>query len=171
MPNGLHNKPLFGFIGWSGSGKTTLLEKTLPFIAEKGLTFSTVKHAHHKVDIDKPGKDSYRHRAAGAQEVMLATNARWFLIRELRTAPEPSLEDLIEKMSPVDIIFVEGFKRTSFPKLEVYRPEIGKDPLWKNDPSIVAVASDDPTLTGTPKLLDLNNPQAIAAFICDVMGL
>src|SRR5271155_3758226 len=135
---------LFGLAGWSGSGKTTLMRALLPELIGRGVTVSTVKHAHHSFDVDQPGKDSYEHRRAGAREVMVASAQRWALMRELRGAAEPSLEALIARMAPVDLLLVEGFKRHPHPKLEVHRPGNGKTLLCPDDPHIVAVASDRP---------------------------
>src|SRR5690242_4506755 len=112
---------IFGLAGWSGSGKTTLMAALLPELVSRGLTVSTVKHAHHAFDIDQPGKDSWRHRQAGAREVMIASNRRWALMHELRDEPEPTLDELLRRLSPVDLVLVEGYKGHSHPKLEVYR--------------------------------------------------
>jgi molybdopterin-guanine dinucleotide biosynthesis protein B len=156
---------LFGLAGWSGSGKTTLMKALLPELIGRGITVSTIKHAHHSFDVDQPGKDSYEHRRAGASEVMVASAQRWALMRELRGAAEPSLEALIARMAPVDLLLVEGFKRHPHPKLEVHRPDNGKPLLCLEDPHIVAVASDR-LLDGiaVPRL-DLNDTPAIADFI------
>jgi molybdopterin-guanine dinucleotide biosynthesis protein B len=120
---------IFGLAGWSGSGKTTLLAALIPELAARGLTVSTIKHAHHEFDIDRPGKDSWRHRQAGAREVMVASSRRWALMHELRDAPEPPFEDLVARMSPVDLLLVEGWKWHPHPKLEVHRPSLGKSLL------------------------------------------
>src|SRR5947209_18314699 len=112
---------IIGLAGWSGAGKTTLLAKALPRIVARGLTVSTLKHAHHSFDLDQPGKDSHTHRAAGATEVLVGSASRWALVHELRGAPEPRLHDLLQKLSPVDLVIVEGYKREPHPKLEVYR--------------------------------------------------
>lgn len=133
---------VFGLAGWSGSGKTTLVVKLLPELKSRGFTVSTVKHTHHSFDIDKPGKDSYEHRMAGANEVLVSSSSRWALLHELRGEPEPELNDLIARISPVDILLVEGFKSYPHPKLEVHRPTLGKPLLCTNDPHVVAVASD-----------------------------
>lgn len=133
---------LFGLAGWSGSGKTTLLTRLIPALVGRGLRVSTVKHAHHRFDVDRPGKDSYAHRTAGATEVMIGSAARFALMHELRGAPEPSLRALLARMAPVDLVLVEGFKSGQHPKLEIHRPSIGKPPLWPDDSRIVAVASD-----------------------------
>lgn len=133
---------LFGLAGWSGSGKTTLLTALLPVLIGRGLTVSTIKHAHHDFDIDKPGKDSYRHREAGAAEVLVASGRRWALMHELRDAAEPHLEELLARLAPVDLILIEGFKRHPHPKLEVHRPIVGKPLLAPDDGDIIAIASD-----------------------------
>ena len=130
---------VFGLAAWSGSGKTTLLARLLPELTRRGLTVSTVKHAHHAFDLDQPGKDSYRHREAGATEVLIASATRWALQHELRGRPEPSLEELVCHMSPVDLLLIEGFKRHAHPKLELLRPSLGKPPLHPEDPTIRAI--------------------------------
>ena len=134
---------IFGLAGWSGSGKTTLMVNLLPEIIARGITVSTVKHAHHEFDIDRPGKDSYEHRRAGATEVMISSANRWALMHELRGVEDPPLEMLIDHMSPVDLLLVEGFKWEAHPKIEVYRPVINKPLLQPDDPNIIAVASDE----------------------------
>ncbi len=154
----------FGFAGWSGSGKTTLIEKLIPLFVKRGLEVSLVKHAHHSFDVDLPGKDSYRHRHAGAAEVLVTSSRRWVLMHELRGAKEPALDDQVKRLSPCDLLIVEGFKFASIPKLEVWRPETGEGFLHPKDPHIVAVASDAAVQTTLP-LLDLNDPPSIAAFI------
>ena len=138
---------VFGLAAWSGSGKTTLLVRLLPALTARGLTVSTVKHAHHDFDLDQPGKDSFRHREAGATEVLIAASTRWALQHELRGAAEPGLEDLVAHMSPVDLLLVEGFKRHRHPKLEVLRPSLGKKPLYPDDPLIRAVYASEPLPT------------------------
>jgi molybdopterin-guanine dinucleotide biosynthesis protein B len=155
---------IFGLAGWSGSGKTTLLAALIPELVGRGVTVSTIKHAHHEFDIDQPGKDSWRHRQAGAREVMVASSRRFALMHELRDAPEPSLDDLVARMAPVDLLLVEGFKRDPHPKLEVHRPSVGKPFLYPDDPHIVAIASDE-TLTVPLPLLPLGEVAAIADFI------
>jgi molybdopterin-guanine dinucleotide biosynthesis protein B len=135
---------IFGLAAWSGSGKTTLLVRLVPELTARGLKVSTVKHAHHDFDLDQRGKDSYRHREAGATEVLIASGVRWALQHELRGAAEPSLEELVAHMSPVDLVLVEGFKRHPHPKLEVLRPSLGKPPLHAEDPLIRAVYASEP---------------------------
>jgi molybdopterin-guanine dinucleotide biosynthesis protein B len=160
---------IFGLAGWSGSGKTTLLAALIPELVGRGVTVSTIKHAHHEFDIDQPGKDSWRHRQAGAREVMVASSRRFALMHELRDAPEPSLDELVARMAPVDLLLVEGFKRDPHPKLEVHRPSVGKPFLYPDDPHIVAITSDE-TLTVPLPLLPLGEVAAIADFILGRRG-
>ena len=160
---------VFGFAGWSGSGKTTLIEQLIPRFVAHGLRVSLIKHAHHGFDIDKPGKDSYRHREAGATEVLITSAQRWVLMHELRDAPEPTLAEQLDRMSACDLVLVEGFKRADIPKLEVHRPAVGKPLLHPDDPNIVAVASDAPVRTSLP-VLDLNDYDAIASFVVGRLG-
>jgi molybdopterin-guanine dinucleotide biosynthesis protein B len=156
---------IFGLAGWSGSGKTTLMAALIPELVSRGVTVSTIKHAHHAFDIDQPGKDSWRHRQAGAQEVMVASTHRWALLRELRGAAEPSLDELLERMSPVDLILIEGFKRHPHPKIEVHRRALGKPLLHPDDPFVVAVAADEASPEFTVPFLPLSDPAAIARFV------
>jgi molybdopterin-guanine dinucleotide biosynthesis adapter protein len=162
---------IFGLAGWSGSGKTTLMTALIPELLTRGVTVSTVKHAHHAFDIDQPGKDSWRHREAGACEVMIASQRRWALMHELREAPEPPLERLVAQMSAVDLILVEGFKRHPHPKIEVRRPSLGKPPLYPDDPSVVAVASDELLPGLALPWLPLSDPATVARFIIEHQGL
>jgi molybdopterin-guanine dinucleotide biosynthesis protein B len=154
----------FGFAGWSGSGKTTLIEKLIPRFAKRGLRVSLIKHAHHTFDVDQPGKDSYRHRHAGAAEVLVTSSRRWVLMHELRGTQEPSFEEQVKHLSPCDLLIVEGFKHAPISKLEVWREATGEGLLHPQDPHIVAVASDARIETRLP-LLDLNDDAAIADFI------
>jgi molybdopterin-guanine dinucleotide biosynthesis protein B len=135
---------IIGFAGWSGAGKTTLVAKVLPRIVARGLSVSTLKHAHHAFDVDQPGKDSHTHRLAGATEVLITSANRYALMHELRGAPEPSLHELLEKLSPVDLVVVEGFKAAHHAKLEVFRAELGKPALHLSDPFVVGIVSDTP---------------------------
>lgn len=160
----------FGIAGYSGSGKTTLLEKLIPQLTARGIKVSVIKHAHHGFDIDRPGKDSYRHREAGATEVLISCGERWALMHELRREKEPSLAELLGRLAPCDLVLVEGFKTEPIPKLEVYRPANGKPPLYPERKDIVAVASDVQVDSGLPRL-DVNDPAAIADFILDFLDL
>ena len=161
---------VFGFAGYSGSGKTTLIEQLIPSFAGRGLKVSVIKHAHHSFDIDQPGKDSYRHREAGAAEVLLTSANRWVLMHELRGGPEPGLREQLRLISPCDLVLVEGYKFADIPKVEVHRQATGKPLLHPDDPNIVAVASDAAIETAVP-LLDLNRPDEIAEFIMSQRGL
>ena len=163
---------VFGLAGWSGSGKTTLLTRLLPALIQRGVSVSTIKHAHHAFDVDQPGKDSYRHREAGASEVMVSSQNRWALMHELRGAAEPELDHLLRHLSPVDLVIVEGFKRAAVPKLEVYRAALGKPLLAAEDSDIVAIASDLP-VAGLGRLprFALDDAGAIADFIIAHLGL
>jgi molybdopterin-guanine dinucleotide biosynthesis protein B len=160
----------FGFAGWSGSGKTTLIEKLIPLFVQRGLHVSLLKHAHHTFDVDHPGKDSYRHRQAGAGEVLVTSSRRWVLMHELRGGKEPTFEEQIAHLSPCDLLIVEGFKYAPIPKLEVWRAVTGEPMLHPNDPHVVAVASDAKVATTVP-LLDLNAHERIAAFVLDHLKL
>lgn len=161
---------IFGFCGWSGSGKTTLVEAVIPLLTERGLKISVIKHAHHKVDIDKPGKDSYRFRDAGASEVILASAQRWALMHELRGDSEPELEELVRHVSPCDLVLVEGYKSAGLPKVEVHRPSLGKPLLYSGYQDVVAIASDVALAVELP-VLNLNDPPAIASFVLHHTGL
>ena len=161
---------IFGLAGWSGSGKTTLMTLLIPELVSRGITVSTLKHAHHSFDIDQPGKDSWQHRQAGAAEVMISSPNRWALMRELRGAPEASLDELVRRMSPVDLLLIEGFKRHPHPKIEVYRPSLGKPLLHPEDRFIVAVASDERRAGLELPWLPLTDVSAIATFILDYEG-
>ena len=155
---------IFGFAGYSGSGKTTLIEQLIPLFVRKGLAVSLIKHAHHEFDIDQPGKDSYRHRAAGCGEVLVAGAQRWALMHELRGQPEPDLDQLVSHLTPCDLVLVEGFKKEPIPKLEIHRAGNQKPLLFPEDAYIVAVATDTPVITELPQL-DINHPQKVADFI------
>jgi molybdopterin-guanine dinucleotide biosynthesis adapter protein len=154
---------IIGITGWSGAGKTTLILKLIPLLTAQGLKVSTLKHAHHMFDVDTPGKDSYEHRAAGATEVLIASENRFAIMHELRGAPEPPLEILLARLSAVDLVLIEGFKRAPHPKIEVYRAANGKPPLHPGDGAIVAVASDAAFPDAGRPVLDLNDAPAIAA--------
>jgi molybdopterin-guanine dinucleotide biosynthesis protein MobB len=161
---------IYGVTGWKNAGKTTLMERLVAEIAGRGFTVSTIKHAHHDTDVDQPGRDSYRHRAAGASEVVLASPKRWALMHELRGGKEWELDDLLPKLSPVDLVLVEGYKNAAHPKVEAYRQANSKPPLAARFGTIRAIASDAPLETDLP-LLDLNDTAAIADFILAEVGL
>ena len=161
---------VFGLAGWSGSGKTTLLTALIPEIAGRGISVSTIKHAHHEFDVDRPGKDSWLHRQAGASEVLVSSSRRFALMHELRGAPEPSLAELVARMAAVDLLLIEGFKHEPHPKLEVYRPSVGKPFLYPDDPHIVAIASDTALAAPLP-VLPLADVAGIADFILSKNGL
>ena len=157
---------IFGFAGWSGSGKTTLIEAVVPRLTGQGLKVSLVKHAHHAFDVDQPGKDSHRHREAGCSEVLVSSGVRWALIHELRGTPELTLTEAIGRLSECDLVLVEGYKRATIPKLEVWREMVGKPLLHPVDPHIVAVATDAPDRLKSPlPAFALNDVEAIATFI------
>lgn len=158
-----------GVTGWSGSGKTTLLTALLPLLTARGLSVSTIKHAHHGFDLDRPGKDSFRHREAGAREVLVASGARWALMHELAPAEtaagEPGLAFLLGRLSPVDLVLVEGFKSNPHPKIEVHRPDLERPPIWPGRADIVAVASDRPPQACDKPVLPLNDPPRIVDWM------
>ena len=162
---------LFGIAGWQGSGKTTLITSVVGKLVRRGHTVSTVKHAHHAFDIDHPGKDSHRHRQAGAREVLVMSANRWALMHELRGAPEPSLGELVAKMSAVDLVLVEGFKQLPFDKLEVHRVGSGKALLATDDSSVVAVAADAPIAGLHVPVLDRDDITGITELIALHCGL
>ena len=161
---------IFGFAGWSGSGKTTLIEQLIPRFVKRGLRVSLIKHAHHTFDVDQPGKDSYRHRHAGCSEVLITSSRRWALMHELRGAGEPPLAEHVKRISPCDLLLVEGFKRERIPKLEVHRAEVGEPLLHPHDSNIVAIASDRKINTALPQL-HLDDHAAIAEFVLRHVGL
>lgn len=161
---------LYGVAGWKNAGKTGLMERLVAEITRRGFTVSTVKHAHHSFDVDHPGKDSFRHREAGAAEVLLASRNRVALMQELRDAPEPSLAELLSRLRPVDLVLVEGYKRDAHPKVEAHRAATGNPLIAPEDPTIRAVASDVPLSLDRP-VFDLNDTAAIADFILAEVGL
>jgi molybdopterin-guanine dinucleotide biosynthesis protein B len=161
---------IFGFAGWSGSGKTTLIEKLIPLFVARGLKISLIKHAHHTFEVDQPGKDSYRHRHAGCTEVLVSSSRRWALVHELRGATEPGFAELLEHLSPCDLVLIEGFKRERVPKLEVYRAATGEPLLHPEDRDIVAIAADRRLDTALPQF-DLDDAPAISSFILQRLGL
>ena len=159
---------ILGLTGWSGSGKTTLLAALLPRFSARGLAVSTVKHAHHGFDLDQPGKDSWRHRQAGAREVMIASGVRWALMHEL-DSPEPGLPDLLARLAPVDLVLVEGFKANPHPKIEVFRPALERPPIWPGRADIVAIAADAGIAGAGRPVLPLNDPDAIVTWAIDYL--
>ncbi|SPH24007.1 Molybdopterin-guanine dinucleotide biosynthesis adapter protein [Defluviimonas aquaemixtae] len=162
---------LYGVTGWKNSGKTHLVERLVAEITRRGISVSTVKHAHHAADLDQPGRDSYRHREAGAQEVLVASPIRWALLHELRGAPEPPLGDLLARLSPVDLVLIEGYKREAHPKIETHRAGTGHPLLARANPTIRAVASDTSPEGSEVPVLDLNDTAAIADFVLAEVGL
>ena len=161
---------IFGITGWSGSGKTTLIEQIVPRLVKKGLVVSLIKHAHHGFDVDHPGKDSYRHRHAGCTEVLVSSANRWVVMHELRGAPEPTLDEQVRRISPCDLLLIEGYKRYPMPKLEVWRSENGKPFLHPEDEHIVALATDVPR-PGKLPCFDLDDHDGIAEFVLGFNGL
>lgn len=162
---------LLGFAGFSGSGKTTLLEKVIPLLKRHGLRISVIKHAHHNFDIDRPGKDSFRHREAGAHEVIIASGHRWALMHELQQENEPSLEELCHHLSPCDLVLVEGYKFSNIPKLEVHRGSTGHPLIFPTDTHIIAVVTDNMTANYPVKMLDIDAPQQVADYILNYFSL
>lgn len=156
---------IIGLAGWSGSGKTTLIKKVLPCLIGRGLKVSTLKHAHHGFDLDQPGKDSFFHRAAGATEVIVSSAKRFAILHELREEAEWDLSALVAKMSPVDLVLVEGYKRDAFPKLEIHRAANGKSLIHPEDPHIVAIASDVPLPQARVPVIDLDDIEGIVDLL------
>lgn len=161
---------IFGVVGWKNSGKTGLMERLVTEITSRGHSVSTIKHAHHSFDVDHPGKDSHRHRVAGARQVLLASRNRWALMHELRDEDEPTLEALLGQIAPVDLVLVEGYKRDAHPKIEAHRTQTGQDLIAPGDPTIRAVASNTTPEVGVP-VFDLDDTSAIADFILEQVGL
>jgi molybdopterin-guanine dinucleotide biosynthesis protein B len=157
---------LFGFAGYSGSGKTTLIENVIPVLIGRGLRVSLIKHAHHAFDVDQPGKDSYRHRQAGATEVMLTSARRWILMHENVDQPEAELPEQLHRLSPCDLVLVEGFKNQPMPKLEIHRKAHGAPFLFDGDPHIVGIATDERIETGLPQF-ELEAYEALATFVVE----
>ncbi len=162
---------LFGVVGWKNSGKTTLVAGLVTELKSRGFTVSTMKHAHHAFDLDQPGRDTYKHRQAGAQEVLISSGKRWAVMHELQGEDEPPLEELLAKMSPVDIVIIEGFKSASHAKIECHRATTEMPLVSANNKTIVAVASDVDVATGGLQVLDLNDASAIADFVMSQTGL
>jgi len=168
---------VFGFAGWSGSGKTTLIEQLIPRLVDAGRIVSLIKHAHHEFDIDRPGKDSYRHRQAGCTEVLVSSALRWALMHELRGEPELDLGAALQRLAPCDLVLVEGYKSAAIPKLEVHRPSVGKSLLYLDDPQIVALATDRGTVESgvlgrnlSLPVFALEDTDKIATFILSHVG-
>ena len=160
---------VYGVTGWKDAGKTTLIERLVSELTERGYSISTVNHAHHAADVDNPGRDSHRHRHAGAGEVLLSSPTRWALMHELRGAPEPALPELLARLSPADLVLVEGFKREPHPKIECRREAMGKM-HHEDDPSVRAIAADGPVKTTLP-VFALDDAKGIADFILADLGL
>jgi len=156
---------IIGLAGWSGSGKTTLITKLVPCLTRRGLRVSTLKHAHHGFDLDQPGKDSFMHREAGAVEVIVSSARRFAILHELRDEEEWSLPALVQKMSPVDLVLVEGYKRDPFPKLEIHRAANGKPLIQPSDPHIVAIAADVALADPRVPVISLDDVEGIADLI------
>lgn len=156
---------VIGIAGWSGAGKTTLLTRVLPVLVRRGVRVATIKHAHHAFDVDQPGKDSYEHRKAGASEVIVSSARRWVVMHELGDAPEATLVDLLRKVSPCELVLVEGFKREPLPKIEVFRRALGKPALHVEDARIVAIASDEALPEARVPVVDINDAAAVADLI------
>ena len=161
---------VIGFAGWSGSGKTTLIERVIGIVTARGIRVSLIKHAHHAFDVDHEGKDSWRHRHAGCGEVLISSGKRWALMHELKAEPEPTLDELLAKLSDCDLAIVEGFKRAPIPKVEIYRESLGKPKLFPGDSHIIAVVTDSDVDTALP-CVDINNPEAVADFVLEHCGL
>lgn len=161
---------IYGVVGWKNAGKTGLMERLVTEVTARGISVSTIKHAHHSFDVDHEGKDSFRHRQAGATEVLLASRNRFALMHELRQEQEPSLDDLLPRLSPVNLVLIEGYKRDQHPKIEAHRAETGNPLIAPDDPTIRAVASDTPLDLDRP-VFDLNDTKAIADFVLAEVGL
>ena len=162
---------VLGIAGWSGSGKTTLVTQLILELVARGISVSTIKHAHHAFDIDQPGKDSYKHRDAGAREVMVGSRTRWVLTHELRTCPELTLNELLQNMAPVDIVLVEGFKFGDHDKIEVYRDGYSDTPLYPDDPNVIAIVSDTPLTDMDRPIFNSHDIMGIGEFViahCDL---
>lgn len=160
-------KPVLGFAAFSGTGKTTLLKQLIPLLADRGIRVGVIKHAHHNFDIDKPGKDSYELRKAGARQMLVASSRRWALMTETDLDDDPSLESLIGRLDPdsIDLVLVEGFKHVPFSRIELHRPSLGHPLLYPDDSNIIAVAADSPIDSGTLPLLDINDAATVTEFV------
>ena len=161
---------VLGIVGWSGSGKTVLITRLLPMLAARGLRVATLKHAHHAFDVDKPGKDSYEHRKAGAREVIISSARRWAQMHEIdqEREQEATLSELLRRVSPCDLVLIEGFKREQHPKLEVFRHAASQSPMYPLDPRIVVIASDQPLPESGLPTVDLNDTAAVARAVCEL---
>lgn len=156
---------ILGFAGWSGSGKTTLLAKVIPRLVARGLTVSTVKHAHHGFDVDTPGKDSHTHRLAGATEVLVASAKRWALMHELRQESEPTIYELLQRMSPVDLVLIEGFKSARHVRIEVFRKSIGKAPFHPENPQVAGIVSDMPFPDAAVPVVHIDDIEGVVELV------
>lgn len=161
----MNSAHVIGLAGWSGSGKTTLITKLIPLLGQRGIKVATLKHAHHAFDVDQPGKDSYEHRKAGAVEVIVSSARRWVQMHEVGTGTEATLPELLRRLSPCDVVLVEGFKSAPHPKLEVFRAEVGKSPLHPEDKRIVAIASDQAFPNAGIPVVDINDIDAVADML------
>ena len=162
---GFPSMRVVGLAGWSGAGKTTLITQVVPLLKRRGVRVATVKHAHHAFGIDRPGKDSWLHREAGATEVAIVSSRRWAIVHELRDEREPPLTEILAKLSPADLVIVEGFKRHALPKLEIFRASLGKPPLQPDDDCIVAIAADAPLPHAQVPVLMLDDIESIADML------
>ena len=171
MTGSVGSQGVIGITGWSGSGKTSLVIRLIPEFSDRGFRVATIKHAHHAFDIDTPGKDSFEHRAAGAVEVVISSTKRWAVMHENQSQAEPTLDELLARMSPADIVLVEGFKNDAHAKIEVHRPSTGAELICTGNDSVIAVASDEDVAGLSLPVLDLNDTAAIADFISELCGL
>ncbi|PWE32458.1 molybdopterin-guanine dinucleotide biosynthesis protein B [Maritimibacter sp. 55A14] len=162
---------IYGIVGWKNSGKTGLMERLVAEITGRGFSVSTLKHAHHSFDVDQPGKDSHRHRVAGATEVLLSSGNRWALMHELRGTPEPPLADLLARLSPVDLVLIEGYKRDGHPKIEAHRAATRQPLIATDDLTVRALASDEPLPAARVPVFDLDDTRGLADFVLAEVGL
>ncbi len=162
---------VYGVVGWKNAGKTTLVERLVGEISGRGFTVSTVKHTHHKVDVDQKGKDSWRHRQAGARQVILSSSARWAIMTELKGMPETPLKDLLAHLAPVDLVIVEGYKRDDHPKIETWRAETGQPLIARDDPTVRLIATNDTPEGASQPVIGLNDIAGVADFILADLGL
>ena len=167
----VYGAKVYGVVGWKNAGKTTLVERLVGEIAGRGFTVSTVKHTHHKGDVDQKGKDSWRHRRAGARQVILSSSARWAIMTELKGAPEAPLRELLGHLAPVDLVIVEGYKRDDHPKVEVWRAETGQPLIARDDPTVRAIASNDQPEGARQPVFGLDDIAGVADFILSDLGL